>query len=446
MSSLFRSFGHTSQLRHLLSDVRDALRGTSHDYTQGSLARAVLILAVPMVLEMAMQSVFSVVDVYFVGRLGADAVAILGLSDALLSLVFAVSIGLSMGAAAMVARRIGEGSSRDASVAAVQAIAGGAALSVVLGVAGAVFAGDLLRLLGAGPALASQGRAFTGIMLGGNITVLLLFLINGIFRGAGDPARAMRALWLANLLNLVLDPLLIFGLGPIPALGLEGAAIATTFSRAVGVVYQLRQLGDPGGRVRISWRHARLDVAILRRLMRVSGVGVLQYLVGTASFLGLIRILAPLGDHVLAGYTVAIRIIVFVLLPAWGVGNAAATLVGQNLGAGQPDRAERAVWFTARCNTVFLGIVGLIFLVFANPIVGVLSVDPEVVAIGARCLRFVAASYVFWGFGLVTVLAFNGAGDTWTPTWINFGVYWLVQLPLAWTLSGRSVSDRPAYS
>jgi len=230
--------------------------------------------------------------------------------------------------------------------------------------------------------------------------------------------------------------LLIFGLGPVPALGLEGAAIATTFSRAVGVVYQIRQLAAPGGHVSIHWRTARIELPVLARLMRGSAVGVLQYLVGTASFLGLLRILAPYGESVLAGYTVAVRIIIFVLLPAWGIGNAAATLVGQNLGARQPDRAERAVWFTARCNTVFLGAVGLVFAVWAPSIVGWLSVDPAVTAIGASCLRIVAASYVFWGFGLITVLAFNGAGDTATPTWINFFVYWVVQLPLAWLLAG----------
>ncbi len=420
----------------LWRDVRDAVRAAPRDYTSGSLGRAVLLLAVPMVLEMGMQSVFSVVDVYFVGRLGPEAVAVLGLSDSLLALVFAVSIGLAMGAGAMVARRIGEGEPERAASAAVQAIACGCAVSLVLGVPGVVYAADLLALLGATPELAADGRLFAAIMLGGNATVTLLFLINGIFRGAGDPVLAMRALWLANLVNIVLDPILIFGLGPIPAFGLEGAAIATTIGRGLGVAYQLRALANRNGRVVVDWRRARLEVPVLLRLLRVSGVGILQYLVGTASFIGLIRILAPFGDTVLAGYTVAVRIIIFVLLPVWGVGNAAATLVGQNLGAGRPDRAERAVWFTARLNTVFLGVLGVIFVVFARPIVGLLAADPEVVALAAACLRIVACSYVFWGFGLVTVIAFNGAGDTTTPTWINFFVYWLVQLPLAWTLAG----------
>ena len=306
----------------------------------------------------------------------------------------------------------------------------------MLGVIGVVYASDLPALLGATPEMAANGRLFRAIMLGGSVTVTLRFLINGIFRGAGDPVLAMRALWLANLVNIVLDPILIFGLGPIPALGLEGAAMATTVGRGLGVAYQLRALTNRHGRVVVDWRRARLELQTLRRLLRVSGVGILQYLVGTASFIGLIRILAPFGDTVLAGYTVAVRIIIFVLLPAWGVGNAAATLVGQNLGAGRPDRAERAVWFTARLNTLFLGLVGLVFVAFARPIVELLATDPAVVAIAATCLRIVACSYVFWGFGLVTVVAFNGAGDTTTPTWINFLVYWLVQLPLAWTLAG----------
>ena len=339
-----------------------------------------------------------------------------------------------MGAAAMVARRIGEGDAARASAAAVQAILGGGAISLALGGARIVFARDLLVLLGASPALAATERNFTAILLGRNTSVLLLFLINGIFRGAGDPARAMRARWLANLLNLVLDPILIFGLGPVPALGLEGAAIATTFSRAVGVVYQLRQLADPRGRVVVRWRQARLNMSVLTRLMRVSGIGIVQYLVGTASFLGLIRILAPFGDTVLAGYTVAIRIIIFVLLPAWGIGNAAATLVGQNLGAGKPDRAERAVWFTAQCNTVFLGLVGLFFCRVCEPDRRSADDRPR----RGRGRRGGAPRHLLqlrWGFGLVTVVAFNGEGDTSTPTWINFLVYWVVQLPLAGVLA-----------
>jgi putative MATE family efflux protein len=420
----------------LWADVRDSIRGVPRDYTTGPIGRAVVLLAIPMVLEMSMQSLFAVVDVFFVGRLGPEAVAILGLSDSLLALVFAVAIGLCMGTTAMVARRVGEGAPEQAAVVAVQAIGTGVAVSVVLGVAGVIWAPALLQMLGASPELAASGRLFTAIMLGGNATVMLLFLINAIFRGAGDAALAMRSLWLANLINIVLDPVLIFGLGPIPAMGLEGAAVATTFGRAIGVLYQLRQLSNGRGRIVVDWRRVSMDVAVMGRLLRVSGVGVVQYLVSTASFLGLIRILAPFGDTALAGYTIAIRIIIFILLPAWGMGNAGATLVGQNLGAGNPDRAEQSVWFTARCNTVFLGLVGVLLLAFADPIVAVFTHEPEAAAIATACLRTVSYSYVFWGFGLVTVQAFNGSGDTTTPAVINFLVFWVVQLPLAWTLSG----------
>jgi len=420
----------------LWAAVRDSIRGEPRDYTTGAIGRAVVLLAIPMVLEMSMQSLFAVVDVFFVARLGPEAVAILGLSDSLLALVFSVAIGLCMGTTAMVARRIGEGSPAQASVAAVQAMATGLAVSIVLGVGGVVYARELLMLLGATPELAQNGRVFAAIMLGGNATVMLLFLVNAIFRGAGDAATAMRSLWLANLINIVLDPMLIFGIGPFPELGLEGAAIATTFGRAMGVLYQLRQLGNGRGRIVVRWNQLSLDPTIMRRLLRVSGVGVVQYLVSTASFLGLIRILAPLGDTALAGYTIGIRIIIFVLLPAWGMGNAGATLVGQNLGAGNAERAERSVWFTARCASGFLGSLGLIIWLSAEPIVALFTTEAAVAAVAISCLRIVSYSYVFWAFGLVTVQAFNGSGDTTTPTWINFVVFWVVQLPLAWTLSG----------
>ena len=420
----------------LWANVRDSIRGVPRDYTTGPIGRAVVLLAIPMVLEMSMQSLFAVVDVFFVARLGPEAVAILGLSDSLLSLVFAVAMGLSMGTAAMVARRVGEGSTKQAAVAAVQAIATGVAISIVLGTLEVIFATELLLMLGATPELATHGRLFTSIMLGGNITVMLLFLINAVFRGTGDQALAMRSLWLANLINILLDPVLIFGLGPIPAMGLEGAAVATRSDAPSASCYQLRQLSNRSGRIVIDWRSAALNMAVMARLFRVSGIGVVQYLVSTASFLGLIRILAPFGETALTGYTIAVRIIIFILLPAWCMGNAGATLVGQNLGAGYADRAERSVWFTARCNTVFLGATGVVLLVLADPIVGLFTTEADAAAIAAACLRIVSLSYVFWGFGLVTVQAFNGSGDTTTPTVINFFVFWVVQLPLAWTLSG----------
>ncbi len=419
----------------LWPDIRAAVRGVKQDYTSLPIRRAILLLAVPMVLEMAMQSLFAIVDVYFVGRLGSNPVAILGLADSLLAIVMSVAMGLSMGTAAMVARRVGERKPGRAAVAAVQAIILGFAVAMVIGALGILFPTDALRLMGASPELASEGARFTAILIGGNATVMLLFLNNSIFRGAGDPALAMRTLWLANGINILLDPILIFGLGPIPAMGLEGAAIATTVGRALGVAYQLRLLTGGACRVRLEPDHWRIQVSAMLRLARVSGVGILQYLVGTASFLGLVRILATFGDAALAGYTVAVRIIIFVLLPAWGVGNAAATLVGQNLGAGNPERAEKSVWITAFFNMVFLGLVGVIFVIFAKPLVGLFTNVPEVANLAAVCLRTVSYSYVFWGYGMIMVLAFNGAGDTTTPTWINFFVYWVFQIPLAYALA-----------
>ena len=442
------SDGPSPPRARLWADVKDSIRGVQHDYTSVPLGRAILLLAIPMVLEMMMQSLFAVVDVYFVGKLGSNEVAILGLGDSLLALVFSVAMGLSMGTTAMVARRIGEGDSDGAAVAAAQAITLGFVCSAPFAALGILFPAQALRLMGATPELAAEGAPFVAILVGGNVTVMLLFLINAVFRGAGDPARSMRALWLANGINIVLDPILIFGWGPIPALGLEGAAIATTIGRALGVAYQIRVLtsgaNHPGGaqteqpasgRLRIEPRHWRPQIALMTKLARVSGIGILQFLVGTASFLGLVRILAMFGDVALAGYTLAVRIIIFVLLPAWGIGNAAATLVGQNLGAGNPARAERSVWLVALCNMAFLGVVMVIFLAFAEPLVGFFSVEPEVGALAAECLRIISYSYLFWGYGMITVLAFNGAGDTTTPTWINFFVYWVFQIPLAYVLA-----------
>ena len=335
----------------------------------------------------------------------------------------------------MVARRVGEGDKAAAAVAAVQVIAVGFVLSIPIAVLGVVFAPESLRLMGASVDLSLEGAGFTAIILGGNVTVMLLFLINAVFRGAGDPAVAMRALWIANLINIGLDPLLIFGLGPFPELGLEGAAIATTLGRGIGVAYQLWKLGNGSGHIVVGWADVRLVPDVMLRLLRVSGIGILQYLISTASFLGLVRILALFGDVALAGYTIAVRIIIFVLLPAWGMGNAGATLVGQNLGAGDPERAEKSVWFTARCNTVFLGLGAIVLVFFARPLVAIFVPQQDVVAIAAECLRIFSYSYVFWGFGVIAVLAFNGAGDTTTPTWINFWVYWVVQIPLAYWLA-----------
>lgn len=418
--------------------LRDGILGRSRDYTSGSIGRAVLLLSIPMMLEMVAQSLFGIVDAFFVGKLGAEAVAAVGLTDSLLTIVFAVGLGLAMAAAAMVARRVGEGDHEAASEAASQGILLGLLVALPLSVAGGLGAPDLLRALGAGPATVDIGASYSAVVLGGSSTVLLLFLINAAFRGAGDAVLALVALWIANLLNIVLDPALIFGWGPFPAMGVTGAGVATTASRGLGVLFQLVLLARGSGRLHLGLRHLRLSMQIVRRLLRVGSTAVLQYLVGTASWLVVMRIVAAFGSAALAGYTISIRILIFALLPSWGMANAAATLVGQNLGAGKPDRAERSVWFTASCNALFLGLVMVGLVLFAEALVRPFSPNPEVLAFGASSVRIVSYSYIFFAFGMVSIQAFNGAGDTTTPTWINFVCYWLFELPLAWLLAEKA--------
>jgi putative MATE family efflux protein len=415
--------------------VKQAVAGGEHDFTSGSLPRAVFLLSVPMILEMSMESVFGLLDALFVGRLGPDAVAAVGVTESLLTLIFAVALGLSMSTTAMVARRIGEGDEDGAAVAAVQAIALGVIVSIPVAVIGIVWGGQLLALMGAPEGVAVGGRAYAAWILGGSATILLLFLINAIFRGAGDASLAMRSLWVANVVNIVLDPCLIFGLGPFPELGLTGAAIGTTVGRGVGVLYQIRALWKSGGRIAVRRRHLRLDAPVMLRLLRLSMGGIFQFFIATASWVALVRILTPFGSAALAGYTIALRIIVVAILPAWGMSNAAATLVGQNLGAGKPDRAEKSVWLTGLYNMVFLAGVAVVFIAFAESFIGVFTPDAEVRRIGATCLRVVSYGYVSYAWGMVMVQAFNGAGDTTTPTWVNLGCYWLFQIPLAWTLA-----------
>ena len=417
-----------------LRTLRDAVAGSEQDYTEGSLGRAVFLLSVPMILEMAMESIFGILDVFWVGKLGADAVAAVGITEALLTLVFAVALGLSLSTTAMVARRIGEKDPEAAAVTAVQAIALGVFAAVPTLVVGLVWPRELLQLMGASPAVVEAGWGYAAWILGGNATILLLFLINAIFRGAGDASVAMRSLWVANAVNLVLDPCLIFGLGPFPELGVTGAAVGTTVGRAVGVAYQCWQLRR-GGRVTVQARHLRLDREVMARLLRVSVGGIVQFLIATASWLALVRLLTPFGSASLAGYTIALRIIVVAILPSWGMCNAAATLVGQNLGAGKPERAERSVWLTGLYNMVFLCAVAVAFIAFAEPLIGFFTPDPAVRALGADCLRIVSYGYGFYAWGMVTVQAFNGAGDTTTPTWINLFCYWMFQIPLAWFLA-----------
>jgi len=415
--------------------VREALRGSHRDYTQGPIGRAILVLAIPMVLEMVMESVFVVCDVFFVSKLGPDAVATVGLTESMLAIVYTLAMGLSIGVTATVARRTGEHDSDGATRAAVQGIALGLLVAVVLGVAGVLLAPTLLALMGASPHVVESGSGFTRVMLGGNATILLLFLINAIFRGAGDAAVAMRTLWLANGINILLGPCLIFGLGPFPELGVTGAAVATTIGRGTGVLFGASQLLRRSSRVHVRRAHLRLDPALMLRLVRLSGSGTLQVLIGTASWIGLVRILAGFGSEALAGYTIAIRVVLFALLPSWGLSNAAATMVGQALGARKPDRAERAVWMAAWYNMYFLGAVSIVFVLGAPAIIGLFTHDPAVLGYGIDALRVVAAGFVFYAYGMVLAQSFNGAGDTWTPTLLNLFAFWLWEIPLAYALA-----------
>ena len=419
----------------LWSAVRESLRGSHRDYTSGPIGRAIIMLAIPMVLEMCMESIFAVVDIFWVSHLGKAAQATVGLTESLLTLIYTVAIGLSIGATAMIARRIGEHNPDGAARAAVQAIALALIVSTVIALIGAPLAPTLLRAMGASPAVVSQGATFTRIMLAGNVTVVMLFMINAIFRGAGDAAIAMRVLWLANALNIVLGPCFIFGLGPFPKLGLAGAAVATNIGRGTGAIYALSRLIRSGGRFDLRGRHLRLEPQIMARLIRLSATGTFQVFIGMASWMGLVRIIASFGTDAVAGYIVGIRVILFALLPSWGMSNAAATMVGQALGAKKPERAERAVWKAASYNVIFLGAVGLIFVLFARHIIGVFTNDPNVVPYGVDCLRIVAYGFLFYAYGMVLTQSFNGAGDTWTPTIINLFVFWLWELPLAYVLA-----------
>jgi putative MATE family efflux protein len=419
----------------LWSSLVEAIRGSHQDYTTGSLNRAILLLAVPMVLEMVLESLFAVVDIFWVGRLGANAVATIGLTESMLSLVFAVAMGLSLSTTAMVARRIGEKDPEGAAVAGVQAIALGLIISVAVGIPCGIWAPNLLRLMGASPEIIATGSGYTRICLGGSFAVLLLFLNNAIFRGAGDAAIAMRLLWVSNILNLILDPCLIFGLGPFPRLGVTGAAIATLTGRSIGVLYQFYRLMRGTERIRILKSQIRLQADVLLRLVRVSLTGILQFAIAHTSWIGLVRIVSIFGAAALAGYTIGIRIVIFVILPSWGLSNAAATLVGQNLGAGRPERAEQAVWRTGIYNMIFLGTVGIVFIFFSTPIVRLFTHDPAVVALGATCLRIISYGNLGYAYFMVMMQAFNGAGDTITPTIVNFFGFWLFEIPLAYWLA-----------
>jgi putative MATE family efflux protein len=415
----------------------EAVRGSERDYTVGPVGPALVMLSVPMVLEMAMESLFAVADVFFVSRVSADAVATVGVTESMLTIVYTVALGLGIGATAVVARRIGEKDEEGAAQAAAQSIALGLIVAVGVGAVGMLNAERLMRAMGATPSMIASSLGYTQVMFAGNVTVTLLFLINAIFRGAGDPAIAMRMLWVANGINIVLDPILIFGLGPIPAMGVTGAAIATNIGRGTAVVTQVWMLASGRSRVHLRRRHIQLIPAVMWNVCRLSGSGFIQILIDTSSYIGLVRIISTFGSDVLAGYTIGIRTVIFAILPAWGLSNAAATMVGQALGARKPERAEESVWTAGKYNAVVLGLVGLVFVVFAPQIAALYTTDPLVLPHAASCLRIVSTGFVFFAYGLVLTQSFNGAGDTWTPTWINLGCFWLFQIPLAWVLAIR---------
>ena len=405
------------------------------DYTQGSIGRVTLLLAIPMILEMAMESVFAVVDIFFVAGLGTAAVATVGLTEAMITLLYAVAIGLSMATTALIARRIGEKEPTAASLAAGQAIWVGLIISVLVGLVGIFFARNILLLMGADELVLETGETYTRIMFGSCFTIVFLFLINAIFRGAGDASLAMRALTLANCINIVLDPCLIYGYGPFPELGLNGAAIATNIGRGIGVLYGLYYLCGGGGRIRLHISNLRLQLDVVFSIIRIPIGGVSQFLVSTASWIFLMQIVSGFGSEAVAGYTIAVRIVMFSILPAWGLSNAAATLVGQNLGAGLPERAEESVWQIVKYNAMYMGFASLVMLLFTRSIVNVFTDEPVVIDHAVQCLTIFAAAFIAWGAGMAIIQAFNGAGDTMTPTWINIFCFWVVQVPLAYFLA-----------
>ncbi len=414
---------------------KTALKGGNQDYTTGSIGVAAFILAVPMVLEMLMESVFAITDIFFVSGLGAQAVAVVGLTEAVLTLLYAVAVGLSMSVTAMISRRYGEKNYDQANFVAGQTLWVGMAVALIVGIIGLHFAEDILRLMGGDEALIAEGKTYTTIMFTGSITILYLFLINAIFRGAGDASIAMRSLWLANGINIVLDPLLIYGIGPFPEMGLTGAAVATNIGRGVGVLYQLYYLFGLNGRIQIHLQHLLLKLAIIKRLLSLSVFGVLQFIISTASWIALVRIVSTYGPEATAGYTIAIRIFIFIILPAWGLSNAVATLVGQNLGAEKPDRAERSVRKIAKYNIIYMLSVAVVLLILAEWLIQLFSSDPVVIAYGVDCLRLISLGNGFFAIGMILIQAFNGAGDTKTPTKVNFICYWLLQIPIAYSLA-----------
>ncbi len=427
-----------STLSRITGDVRDALRGRQHDYTTGPIGQAIFLLAIPMVLEMVMESLFALSDVFFVARLGAAAVATVGLTESMMIVVYTLAMGLSISGTAVVARRIGEKDADGAGRAAVQAILLGAVIASLIAISGAILAPTLLRFMGAADDVLAIGTMFTRVLLGGSMTAFLLFVVNATFRGAGDAAISMRVMWLANGINILLGPLLIFGIGPFPELGVTGAAIATTIGRGTGLLYAISRLVRGTGNLRVRRAHLVIEPKTMMSMLRLSVNGTFQVLVGSLSWIVLVRFIAVFGSAAMAGYTIAVRMVMFAMLPAWGLGNAAATMVGQALGARDADRAEKAVWTAARYNVAFLGLMGLLFGVFAPQIVRAFTTDAAVTTVAVDGLRVLALGFPLFAFGMVLTQSFNGAGDTATPTRINIAVFWVFEIPLAWALTKYS--------
>lgn len=422
-------------MQRILRIIRDAIQGKEKNFTTGNLNRAIVMLSIPMILEMVMESLFALVDAYFVSKVSVDAVATVGLTESVITLVYAIAMGLSMAATAMVARRIGEKKPEEAAKASVQAIFLALSISLIFSIIGIIFAADILRMMGGSEELIASGVNYTRIMMGSNVVILFLFLLNGIFRGAGDASLAMRSLWVANGINIVLDPLLIFGVGPFPELGVTGAAVATTIGRGIGVAFQLYILFRGKSIIKLTRKHFVFNLDIIKRLSNVAATGAGQFLIASASWIFLMRIISLFGSEAVAGYTIAIRLLIFTILPSWGLANAAATLVGQNLGAGQPQRAEISVWKSAFYNMIFLLSVSIVYFIMARPLLSLFNETPAVIDAGVIALRIICLGYIFFAYGMVLSQAFNGAGDTRTPTIINFVCFWLIEIPLGYILA-----------
>jgi putative MATE family efflux protein len=424
-----------TRMKSFLKDVSEAVSGTNMDFTEEKLSRAIIMLSIPAVLEMVMESIFVIVDIYFVSKLGANAVATVGITESMVTIIYAIAIGLGTATTSMVSRRIGEKSNDAASIAAFQAILTGMIVSICIGLPGALFAKRLLSFMGASKPIIDSMSGYTVIMFGGNMVIMMLFIINAIFRSAGDAAVAMKVLWVGNIINILLDPCLIFGLGPFPHMGVTGAAVATNIGRGIAVCIQFYLLFKGNKRIKLSSKHLKVNFRIMTKLLKLSFGSIGQNLIGTSSWIALVRIISIFGSEVVAGYTIAMRIIGFTLLPSWGISNAASTLVGQNLGAKKTERAERSVWITGWVNMILLGTLGLILVLFPETFIRFFIDDENVVKSGVIALRIISVGFIAYGFGMVLVNSFNGAGDTATPLKINIFAFWLIEIPMAWLLA-----------